>query len=154
MSEQQPPQQQPTGPLPLGTEQGKAWLNTIALHDVAEKMQINRAGQAAGWGLDPREWAHPFGSTNVTLPGMDTLKTAAVTLGSALLGGLGTFAGMSLLPTQAPPEQPAAVAPAEPQPPQTAQAPAAKPQAFDVTIEAVDGNLTVTDVTEVKEPTP
>lgn len=133
--------EQPTGPTPLEQQSGRDWLNTIALHDVAEKMQIGRAAAAKGWGLDPREWAHPFGSTNVTLPSPNMLKTAALTIGSALLGGLGTYAVNSLVPDSPPPAAAAPVAPGG-------------PQEFDVTIEAVDGEMRVTEVEQVTTKPP
>jgi hypothetical protein len=66
----------------------KNWLTTIVLHDVAEKMNICRAGQAKGFGLSLEQFARPFPGTtsNVTIQQQtEPAKSGAAISGMARL---------------------------------------------------------------------
>lgn len=67
----------------------KRWLHDLFVHDTSVKQEIGRAATAAGYGLDPQQFARPFpgSTTTVTIAPLTPSQTtnAGKWLAAALL---------------------------------------------------------------------
>ncbi len=113
------------------------------MHDVAARLQIRRKALARDAGLDDSYdvGTYPPEQTLIQSGGPSFLKTALVTAAMIGLGGAGALSALSVLPSSADP-LPAGHA--------VETVPAATATEFDITIETVDGALSVTGVKKVE----
>jgi len=110
------------------------------MHDVAARLQIRRKALARDAGLDDSYDVGTYPQEQQTLiqpGGPGFIKTALVTAAMIGLGGVGAVSALSFLPSTPPTGQPPGAIPAA-----TTE--------FDITIETVDGELSVTGVKKVE----
>jgi len=127
----------------MSAANARGWFYNIAMHDVAEKMELSRIAAAQAYGLPAGDHVTKFAgqSTTTNNYGGGIVKGALVTLLSGLaFGGLGLAAAQWMMRDKPVEAVPPIVKPTE-----------IDGGSFDITIEAIDGKLVPTEIKRVEE---